>query len=87
MEGFLTEGIFDNLGERSYNLGSGYFIDVGDRIQEVVEQEGDVGSSILAKKFKFVCRYGDKNMQILLSENVAERWRFEEGGGVKSHLE
>ena len=37
MEGFLTEGIFDNLGERSYNLGSRYFIDVGDRIQEVVE--------------------------------------------------
>ena len=62
MESFLTEDIFANLGERSYNLGSGCFIEVGERIQEDVEQEGDVGSGILAKKLKFVCRYGDKNM-------------------------
>lgn len=37
-------------------------------IQEDVEQEGDVGSGILAKNQ--MCRYGDKNMVILLSENV-----------------
>lgn len=52
-----------------------------------IEQEGDVGSGILAKKSNLCVDMEIRTCRYYYQKMWQSCRRFEEGGGVKSHLE